>query len=61
MEHIRIVEGEKQAELEIKFRREQEESKRETQCLLDNQQVAAKAKYTGRIKECQVRYCVIMK
>ena len=61
MEHIRIEEGEKQAELENKFRREQEDSKQETQRLINNLQEAAKAKYDGRIKEWQVRYCVIMK
>ena len=61
MERIRIVEGEKRAELENKFRREQEDSKQETQRLIDNQQEAARAKYDGRIKEWQVRYCVIMK
>ena len=61
MERIRIEEGEKRAELENKFRREQEDSKRETQRLINNQQEAAKAKYSGRIKEWQVRYCVIMK
>ena len=61
MEHIRIEEGEKRAELENKFRREQEDSKRETQRLIDNLQEAARAKYDGRIKEWQVRYCVIMR
>ena len=61
MERIRIEEGEKRAQLENKFRREQEESNQETQRLIDNQQEAARAKYGGRIKEWQVRYCVIMK
>ena len=61
MERIRIEEGEKQAQLENKFRREQEDSKQETQRLIDNQQEATKAKYSGRIKEWQVRYCIIMK
>ena len=61
MEHNRVKEGEKRAELENKFRREQEDSKQETQRLIYNQQEAARAKYSGRIKECQVRYCVIMK
>ena len=61
MEHNRVKEGEKRAELENKFRREQEDSKQETQRLINNQQEAARAKYSGRIKECQVRYCVIMK
>ena len=61
MERIRIVEGEKRAELENKYRREQEDSKQETQRLIDYQQEAAKAKYSGRIKEWQVRFCVIMK
>ena len=61
MEHIRIEEGEKRAELEFKFRREQEELNREAQHLINNQQEAVRAKYSGRIKECQVRYCVIMK
>ena len=61
MKRIRIEEGEKRAELENKFRRELEESNQETQCLIDNQQEAARAKYGGRIKEWQVRYCVIMK
>ena len=60
MEHIRIEEGEKRAELENKFRREQKDSKQETQRLIDNLQEAARAKYDGRIKEWQVRYCVIM-
>ena len=60
MEHIRIEEGEKRVELENKFRREQEDSKQEIQCLINNVQEAARAKYSGRLKECQVRYCVIM-
>ena len=60
MECIRLEEGKKRAELENKFRREQEDSKQETQRLIDNQQEAARAKYGGRIKEWQVRYCIIM-
>ena len=55
-----MEEEEKQAQLENKFRREQEDSKQETQRLIDNMQEAARAKYGGRIKEWQVRYCVIM-
>ena len=61
MERIRIEEVEKRAQLENKCRREQEESKQEIQRLINNVQEAAKAKYSGRIKEWQVRYCVIMK
>ena len=60
MEHNRIKEGEKRAELENKFRREQEDSKQEAQRLINNVQEAVRAKYSGRIKEWQVRYCVIM-
>ena len=60
MERIRIEEREKQAELE-NIRREQEGSQQKTKRLINNVQEAAKAKYGGRIKEWQVRYCIIMK
>ena len=61
MECIRLEEEEKRAELENKYSRQQEESKQETQRLITQLQEAAKAKYDGRLKECQVRYYVIMK